>query len=122
MKGGITREKHHLIEKSRNVAPCLVCPKEVSDEIRATENSDYLSTVALSHNPVLHSHTKHMELDIFFVREKVLNRSLAVTHVPAQDQIADVLTKPLSRTRFVYLRAKFKLLIIINNPEFVGGV
>lgn len=34
------------------------------------------STVSLSHNPVLHSRTKHMELDIFFVHEKVLNKSL----------------------------------------------
>lgn len=52
-----------------------------------------------------------MELDIFFVREKVLNRSLAVTHVPAQDQIADVFTKPLSSTRFVYLD-KLRIIVI----------
>nr|KYP76690.1 Retrovirus-related Pol polyprotein from transposon TNT 1-94 [Cajanus cajan] len=33
---------------------------------------DNLGVVALSHNPVLHSRTKHMELDIHFVREKVV--------------------------------------------------
>lgn len=33
---------------------------------------DNLSVVALSHNYVLHSRTKHMELDIFFVKEKVI--------------------------------------------------
>nr|KYP45979.1 hypothetical protein KK1_032476 [Cajanus cajan] len=32
---------------------------------------DNMSTVALAHNPVLHARTKHMELDLFFVREKV---------------------------------------------------
>jgi hypothetical protein len=54
---------------------------------------DNLSVVSLAHNPVLHSRTKHMELDIiFFVREKVINKSLVVTHVPAQDQWADILT------------------------------
>lgn len=37
MKGGITRGKHHLIGKPGNVAPCLVCLKEVVDEIRASE-------------------------------------------------------------------------------------
>ena len=52
-----------------------------------------------------------MELDIFFVKEKVLNCSLAVTHVPAQDQIADVFTKPLSSTRFVYLD-KLRIIVI----------
>ena len=37
-----------------------------------------------------------MELDLYFVREKVMERKLVVNHVPAEDQIADVLTKPLS--------------------------
>lgn len=31
---------------------------------------DNLSTVLLSENPILHSRTKHIELDIYFVREK----------------------------------------------------
>ena len=58
---------------------------------------DNQSVVALSHNHVLHSRTKHMELDIFFVREKVLQQSLIVRHIPVVDQIADILTKPLSQ-------------------------
>lgn len=31
-----------------------------------------MSTIALAHNPILHAQTKHMELDLFFVKEKVL--------------------------------------------------
>ena len=54
---------------------------------------DNKGTVALTHNPVLHTRTKHMELDIFFVREKVLNKNLVVQHVPAVDQIADCIHK-----------------------------
>ena len=42
---------------------------------------DNMSTVALTENPVLHTRTKHMELDIFFVREKVLAKTLFVSHV-----------------------------------------
>lgn len=33
---------------------------------------DNLSTVQLAANPVLHAQTKHVELDLYFVREKVL--------------------------------------------------
>jgi len=51
------------------------------------------STVALAHNPVLHSWSKHMELDLFFVREKVHTNLIQVVHIPDVDQCADILTK-----------------------------
>nr|KYP37069.1 Copia protein [Cajanus cajan] len=70
---------------------------------------DNQSTIALSHNPVLHSRSKHMELDIFFVREKVLSKSLVVSHIPAQHQYADVLTKALLPKRFLFLRSKLNV-------------
>lgn len=70
---------------------------------------DNQSTVALSHNPGPHSHTKHMELDIFFVREKVLNKSLIVSDVPAEAQIADILTKSLAKPAFRSLRDKLRV-------------
>ncbi|KAI5417517.1 hypothetical protein KIW84_042214 [Lathyrus oleraceus] len=70
---------------------------------------DNLSTVTLAHNPVLHNRTKHMELDIFFVREKVLSKSLIVEHVPAMDKWADALTKPLSAAKFFPLRDKLRV-------------
>ena len=43
---------------------------------------DNLSTVALSHNPVLHSRTKHMELDIFFVRKFWISPCWCVMFLP----------------------------------------
>lgn len=53
------------------------------------------SAVAIATNPVLHSKFKHVELDLFFVREKVADGFLVVSEVLAYDQIADILTKPL---------------------------
>ena len=80
---------------------------------------DNQSAVAISHNPVLHSRTKHMELDIFFVREKVLNKSLVVSYIPAQLQVADILTKSLSKHLFYNFRSKLRVL---STAELVGGV
>lgn len=68
---------------------------------------DNQSVVALAHNPVLHARTKHIELDLFFVRDKVLSKQLQVAHIPRLYQWVDVLTKPLSANRFLLL--KFKL-------------
>lgn len=70
---------------------------------------DNMSTVALSHNPILHARTKHMELDLFFVREKVLSKLLQILHIPSEEQCTDLLTKALSPTRFLYLRDKHKV-------------
>ena len=47
-----------------------------------------------------------MELDVFFVKEKVLSKKLLVQLIPGTDQWADLLTKPLSLTRFTYLSSK----------------
>ena len=60
-------------------------------------------------NPILHARTKHIELDLYFVRENVLQRKVLVQQVPSIDQVADVLTKVVSSTQFVNLRNKLKV-------------
>ncbi|KAG8491673.1 hypothetical protein CXB51_014938 [Gossypium anomalum] len=61
---------------------------------------DNSNAVAVAANPVLHSKFKHVEMDLFFVREKVASGSIIVGEVPACDQVTDILTKPLSVTYF----------------------
>ena len=70
---------------------------------------DNPSTVQLAANPVLHTRTKHVELDLHFVREKVLWKKVLVQHVPSIDQTADVLTKLISSSKFPLLRNKLKV-------------
>jgi len=50
-----------------------------------------------------------MKIDVFFVREKILAKQLSIVHIPALDQWADVLTKPLSAARFEVLRGKLNV-------------
>ena len=80
---------------------------------------DNLSTVHLSANPVLHARTKHVELDLYFVRDKVACKQIEVKHVPAQDQLADILTKAISSTRFPSLRNK--LTVEATSPVNLRG-
>ena len=49
---------------------------------------------------------KHIALDYHFVQEKVADGSLKVSHINTHSQLADVLTKPLSKGRFLFLRSK----------------
>lgn len=67
---------------------------------------DNIGATYLSANPVFHSRMKHIAIDFHFVRGQVQNGILRVAHVSSKDQLADGLTKPLSRTRFQELRNK----------------
>ena len=58
---------------------------------------DNLGATHLSFNPVNHSRMKHIQIDLHFVRDLVHKGSLQVKHVHTQDQIVELLTKPLSR-------------------------
>lgn len=44
---------------------------------------DNISAVYMSVNPVQHQRTKHIEIDIHFVREKVALGQVRVLHVPS---------------------------------------
>ena len=70
---------------------------------------DNLNTVYLSANPVLHARTKHIEIDLYFVREKVLQKQIQIHHVPSSDQLADVFTKAIPSSRFLTIRAKLSV-------------
>ena len=70
---------------------------------------DNLNTVLLSANPVLHAGTRHIELDLYFVREKVIRKEVEVRHVPSVDQLADVFKKTISSTQFIEFRHKLRI-------------
>lgn len=54
---------------------------------------DNVSAVYLSSNPVQHQRTKHVEIDLHFVREKVAVGAIRVLHVPTSSQYADIFTQ-----------------------------
>jgi gluconate kinase len=61
---------------------------------------DNISSVYLSTNPVQHQHTKHVEIDFHFVREKVAISQVHVLHVPTTSQFTDIFTKRLPSSVF----------------------
>ena len=80
---------------------------------------DNVSALALASNPVFHARTKLIEVDYHFVCEKVVNRDIIVKFISTLDQVADIFTKGLSSSRFVYLKSK---LMVVQPPSPCGGL
>lgn len=69
-------------------------------------------------NPILYARTKHVEIDYHFVRERVVHKSLLVQYTPSEEQLVDIMTKPLPTQRFQSLRNK---LTVLHSPISFQG-
>jgi hypothetical protein len=74
--------------------------------------------IAISRNPVLHRRTKDIDIKYYFVRKKTQNGTIELKYCPTNEMVADILTKPLSKGQFEYLRCKLGL--IQGHVEWVG--
>lgn len=72
-----------------------------------------MSAGALASNLVFHACTKHIKINIHFVRDRVLAKKLIINHDPFADQVADCFMKALSHTRFWLMRDRLR---VINLP------
>jgi hypothetical protein len=72
---------------------------------------DNISVVYLSTNPVQHQRTKHVEIDLHFVRERVAAGDVRVLSVPTTLQFADIFTKGLSTSIFLDFRSSLNICI-----------
>ncbi|GKE57907.1 ribonuclease H-like domain-containing protein [Tanacetum coccineum] len=70
---------------------------------------DNVSVVYLSTNPVQHQRTKHIEIDIHFVRDYVASGQVHVLHVPSRFQYADIFTEGLPSALFCDFRSSLNV-------------
>jgi hypothetical protein len=67
-------------------------------------NCDNTSAINISKNPVQHSRTKHIDIRHHFLRDLVESEVVSLSLNPTENQLANILTKPLDGTRFESLR------------------
>ncbi|KAJ9564595.1 LOW QUALITY PROTEIN: hypothetical protein OSB04_000561, partial [Centaurea solstitialis] len=84
----------------RNLLLELYCPLSRATVVFC----DNVSAMYLASNPVQHQRTKHVEIDLHFVRERVAIGHVRVLHVPSAYQYADMFTKGLPTSLFLDFR------------------
>nr|GEV49700.1 ribonuclease H-like domain-containing protein [Tanacetum cinerariifolium] len=90
-----------VLEKQKTVLVPLHCDNNVAIRIAA--------------NPVFHEKTKHFELDLYFLREKIHEGFVKTEKVKSADNIADVFTKGLSVKEHKFFCGKLGLLDLYKN-------
>jgi hypothetical protein len=78
--------------------------------------SDNMGAIHLTTKSIFHARTKHIEIQYHWIREVVKQGALIVKHCPTSEMMADLLTKPLGRQQFYYLRQLLGLKHVLCSP------
>jgi hypothetical protein len=72
----------------------------------------------MKENPVFHDRSKHIEIRYHYLCDMVQRGALKLQYISTDEQVANVLTKPLSHIKFEYFRDK--LGIVQKDPPRKG--
>ena len=78
---------------------------------------DNLSCVKLSENHVFHDKSKHIEIKYHYIRDMVQRKAIHVQYLPTHEQIADIFTKLLAKTKFEYFHERLGMVKITSLVE-----
>jgi hypothetical protein len=80
-------------------------------EMRATAIlCDNQRCIKMTENLVFHDRSKHIEIRYHFIHDMVQRGALKLQYISMDEQVADVMTKPLSRVKFEHFRDKLGIV------------
>ena len=75
---------------------------------------DNSSTIKLSKNPVMHGRSKHIDVRFHFLRDLTRDGVVELKHCVTQEQVADIMTKPLKLDMFLKLRESMGVCVVLR--------
>ena len=73
---------------------------------------DNSSTIKLSKNPVMHGRSKHIDVMFHFLHDLTRDGVVELKHCVTQEQVADIMTKPLKLDMFLKLRESMGVCMV----------
>jgi hypothetical protein len=67
---------------------------------------DNHSCIKMTKNLVYHDKLKHIEIHYHYIRDMVQRGAIKLQYVGTNEEVPDVLTKPMSRVKFEHFRDK----------------
>ena len=89
--------------------------RKVSADLNQTHNKatiilcDNKSVISMAKDLILHGKTKYIKIKYHFIKEAKNDGEVSLLHCNSNDQVVDILTKPLARTRFDKLNILMRL-------------
>jgi len=80
--------------------------RELGHEVTPLLKVDNTATLALAESHKRHASSKHFQIKIHHIRRHVELGDIKLAYVPSEEQVADILNKPLTKTRFIELRSQ----------------
>ena len=77
---------------------------------------DNKSAISLTKNPVLHGRSKHIDVRFHFLRNLTKDEVIDIEHCGTNEQLADIMTKPLRLELF----EKFRAALGVNSAEEIN--
>lgn len=70
---------------------------------------DNIPCIRIAEEPREHQRTKHIDIKYMFIRDVIQAKKMRIQFVKSEDQLADILTKPLPRTKFEKMTSYLQL-------------
>jgi hypothetical protein len=75
---------------------------------------DNASAIMISKKSILHVHTKHTEIEHYFIHDNVENGDIELMHINKKHQIVDIFTKTVFTQQHGELRFKLGMLELLQ--------